>query len=72
MRINMGDNQHLTIEFHPGCSTVVIIDKEKDIRICDGSHILKIRLKDKKIRDILIDDVFIIQEGDEMYSRLLK
>lgn len=61
MKVDMRDSQHLwiTLNITEGDCREVIIDKEKDVRICDGSHVVKVRFKNKKIQDVLIDDVFV-------------
>lgn len=62
-QFDMKDLQHLwiTMDMTKGDHREVIIDKEKDVRICDGSHIVKVRFKDGKIQDVLIDDVFVFR-----------
>lgn len=39
----------------------MIIDQEKDVRICDGKHIVKVRFTEDGhfIKDVLRDDVFM-------------
>ena len=37
----------------------MIIDKEKDVRICDGYSVVKVRFEGQKIKDILADDIFV-------------
>ena len=57
----MQTDQHLCVNLGPasGDQRVVIIDKEKDVRICDGSSVIKVRFEGQKIRDILVDDIFV-------------
>ena len=57
----MGDSQHLwvTLDMKKGDERQVIIDKGNDIRVCDGSHVIKIRFKDRKMIDVLVDDKFV-------------
>jgi len=59
----MREDRHLWILFDPGKRDFreVIIDKERDIRINDGHTIIKVRFEGKRIRDILVDDVFVWQ-----------
>ena len=61
MQVDMKDSQHLwvTLDMTKGDRREVIIDKEKDVRVADSSHVVKVRFKDKKIVDVLIDDVFV-------------
>ena len=63
MRIEMRDSRHLWIVFNPQLQDAreVIIDQEKDVRICDGKQIVKVRFtKDGHfIKDILVNDVFV-------------
>lgn len=62
MPIDMGKNRHLWVVFNKDGSDKreVIIDKEKDVRVCDGHHVVKIRFIEgtNQIRDVLVDDVF--------------
>jgi hypothetical protein len=53
--------QHLVIEFDPahGDYRQVIIDSQNDVRICDGKTVVKVRFKDKKVLDILWDDMVL-------------
>ncbi len=57
----MREQHHLwvTTNITKGDRREIIIDKEKDVRICDGQHVVKIRFEDKKIKDVLVDNVFI-------------
>ena len=62
MNVEMRENKHLCITFNPqkGDRRQVIIDEEhKDIRICDGHHVVKLRWEGNKLKDILVDDVFV-------------
>jgi hypothetical protein len=69
-KIEMRDQKHLWITFNPskGDPREVIIDEEhRDIRICDGKHVVKIMFQVPidgigKIKQILIDDVFVSAE----------
>ena len=61
MHIDMREQHHLwvTTNITQDDHREIIIDTEKDVRICDGQHVVKIRFEDKKIKDVLVDDVFI-------------
>ena len=68
MNVEMREDKHLCVTFNPqkGDARQVIIDEEhKDIRICDGKHIIKVRFfKEPKyptdnIQDVLVDDIFV-------------
>lgn len=74
MKIEMRESKHLWITYNPAKadSREIIVDEEKkDIRICDGKHIVKIRFVKKPfpdnsvqihvIKDVLVDDVFVWQ-----------
>ena len=39
----------------------IIINKEKDVRIGDEQHTVKIRFEGKKLRDVLVDDMIIFE-----------
>lgn len=60
-RIDMQEDRHLCVNFGPasGDYRVVIIDKERDVRICDGASVVKVRFEGQKIKDILVDDIFV-------------
>lgn len=62
-KIEMGDAQHLWITFNQakGDPREVIIDQNRDVRICDGRSVVKVRfVKDKpQILDVLQDDIFL-------------
>lgn len=61
MHIDMMEQRHLwiTTNITKGDAREIIIDREKDVRICDGEHVVKIRFEDKKIKDVLVDDIFV-------------
>ena len=61
MHIDMREQHHLwvTTNITQGDHREIIIDKEKDVRICDGQHVVKIRFEGKKIKDVLVDDIFV-------------
>ena len=61
MKVEMRENRHLWVQFDPtkGDFREVIIDKENDVRINDGQTVVKVRLEGKKIKDVLVDDVFV-------------
>ena len=56
----MRNSQHLwiTLDESKGDHRQVVVDKDRDIRVCDGSLIVKIRFDKKKIKDVLVNDVF--------------
>ena len=38
----------------------VIIDREEDVRICDGSHVVKVMFTSNgKIATVLVDDIIV-------------
>jgi len=63
MKVDMRENRHLWVQLDPapakGDFREVIIDKERDVRICDGQNVVKVRFQDKKIHDILVNDIFV-------------
>ena len=61
MKVEMREDRHLWVQFDPtkGDWREVIIDKEKDVRINDGQTVVKVRLEGKKIKDVLVDDIFV-------------
>jgi hypothetical protein len=77
MIVEMREDKHLTIHFNPGKGDArqVIIDEDaRDIRICDGKHVVKVRFSmapsglgylsqairhKNELQDILVDDVFV-------------
>lgn len=62
MKIEMRDSRHLWIVFNPlQDAREVIIDQEKDVRICDGKSVVKVRFKKDGhfIKDVLQDDIFM-------------
>lgn len=44
-------------------NTEITVDNEQDIRVCDGQHVIKIRLHSKlqqaRLKDVLVDDEFV-------------
>ena len=48
-------------ESYLGLKTNVAIENSMDIRICDGSHVIKVSLdcKTNKILSLLVDDIFV-------------
>ncbi len=63
MNIDMREQRHLSITTNitQGDAREIIIDKEKDVRICDGHHVVKIRFEGTAIKDVLVDDIFVYQ-----------
>jgi len=61
MKVEMREDRHLWVQTDPakGDLREIIIDKETDVRINDGQTVVKVRFQDKKIRDILVNDVFV-------------
>ena len=64
MKIEMREDKHLWITFEPakGDPREVIIEKDVDVRICDGRHVVKVRFKEAhptRIGDVLVDDIFV-------------
>ena len=61
MKVEMREDRHLWIEMDDPAKGFrqVIIDKEQDVRICDGRSVVKVRFTEKKIRDVLVDDIFV-------------
>jgi len=66
----MRETKHLWITYNPakGDYREIIIDEEeplrgsgqhKDIRICDGHKVVKVRFDGTKIKDVLVNDVFV-------------
>ena len=76
MEINLGEDKHLVVNMGKGVmQQQVIIDYEAgDIRITDYQHVVKIRLTDlgKRLRDILVDDVFVHTFTEESDWKLKK
>ena len=64
MNIDMRGKRHLNITFNlpNGDRRQVIIDTEKDVRICDESSVVKVRFDGKKIKDVLRDDLFLTNQ----------
>ena len=60
-QFDMKDLQHLwvTLDVSKGDRREVIIDKEKDVRVCDGRHVVKVRFRGEILLDVLVDDVFV-------------
>lgn len=61
-KIELRDAKHLWIQYNPAALDLreVIIDEEqKDVRICDGTQVIKIRFKGNKILNVLVNDVVI-------------
>lgn len=63
MKVEMREDKHLWITFNPqqGDPREIIIDADKDVRICDGQHIVKIQFDSnlQRIKDVLVDDIFV-------------
>lgn len=62
MRIEMREQKHLWIVFNPakGDPREVIIDEEhNDLRVCDGLHVVKVRWENDRLKDVLVDDIFV-------------
>lgn len=62
MKIIMGEEPHLEVRiggYTAGDMRQILIDQEQDdIRICDGSHVIKLQCSERKINGILIDDIY--------------
>lgn len=59
MKLELNE-QHLWVPF--GDRREVIIDKERDVRICDGRHIVKVVFDPGgSICAVLVDDLFVWQ-----------
>ena len=60
-QFDMKDLRHLwvTLDVSKGDRREVIIDKEKDVRVCDGVHVVKVRFRGEILLDVLVDDVFV-------------
>ena len=61
MKVEMREDRHLCVQVDPTKSDwrEVIIDKERDVRINDGHTVVKVRFEGKKIKDVLVDDIFV-------------
>ena len=61
MKVEMREDRHLWVQFDPTKRDwrEVIIDKEKDVRISDGQNVVKVRFEGKKIKDVLVNDIFV-------------
>jgi len=61
MKVEMREDKHLWVTLgHPAEDPrEVIIDQDRDVRICDGHTVVKVRFEGKKIRDVLVDDIFV-------------
>ena len=63
MKIEMRETKHLWITYNPADlkdrREIIIDEEKKDVRICDGSSIIKVRFENGKIKDILVNDVFV-------------
>lgn len=61
LKIEMREDRHLWVTINPakGDRREIIIDQQKDVRICDGKHVVKVRFDGKRIKDVLVDDVFV-------------
>ncbi len=70
----MRDDKNLWIRFKPKVSPQemkalgwkpdlreIIIDVDRDVRICDGETVVKVLFHGKKISGILKDDVFLVR-----------
>jgi hypothetical protein len=51
----------VTINITQGDPREIIINKEKDVRIGDGQHVVKIRFEGKRIKDVLVDDMILYE-----------
>lgn len=65
-KFEMRELQHLWITYSPGQGDVreVIIDEEhKDVRLCDGAHVVKICWNPhlNRIDGVLVDDIYVWQ-----------
>ena len=61
MHIDMREQRHLwvTMNIPQGDPREIINDGEKDVQICDGQHVVKIRFEWNAIKDVLVEDVFV-------------
>ena len=68
MKVEMREDKHLSITFNPqqGDPREIIIDAGRDVRICDGHHVVKTRFDKLRIKDVLVDDVFVYPDNVEM------
>ena len=65
MKVDMADQQHLWVQLDPREDRrEVIIDKEQDVRICDGCFIVKVCFTGSKISSVLVDDVYVWRVGE--------
>ena len=66
MKVEMREDKHLWVTLgHPSEDPrEVIIDQDRDVRICDGRTVVKVRFKGKKILDVLVNDIFVWPRDD--------
>jgi len=74
MKVEMREDKHLWITLgHPSEDPrEVIIDADRDVRICDGHTVVKVRFAEKKIRDVLVDDIFVWRRDEERKGLIIK
>ena len=61
MKIEMREDRHLWVTMNPekGDPREIIVDKEEDVRVCDGETVVKVRFQGTRILDVLINDVVV-------------
>ena len=61
MKIEMRDVKHLWVTVNPalGDHREVIIDTDRDVRICDGQTVVKVSFQRKRISAVLVNDVYV-------------
>lgn len=66
-KIELQDQKHLWITY-PDYREIILDEDKKDVRICDGKNIVKIRFfthpaaDGARIKDILVNDVYVWQK----------
>ena len=65
MRIEMRETKLLVVTINPqkGDPREIIIEPERDVRICDGEHIVKVVFKGQHIESVLVDDIYVFRKG---------
>lgn len=64
-KIVMKDLKHLWVilgEEHERYDEVIIDREHEDIRVRIGNNIVKIRKREGKLQDVLVDDIFVYQD----------
>ena len=66
LKIELRDQKHLWVTYNPAqgdCREIIIDEEHKDIRICDGKKVVKVRFNEANlVKDILVNDVFVWQQ----------